>query len=105
MDMAARQQQWQQALAMTETMLERAEQGEWDALGELEAERRRALERFFASKVSEQEAPFVADGIRALMTLDQKIMALCRVARDEVAQKAGLVSQGRRAEAAYHSNR
>jgi len=90
---------------MTEEMLERARQGEWDALGALERERRQSLERFFATKVSVQEAPFVADGIRALMALDQEIMALCRLARDDVAQQAGIVSQGRRAEAAYNANR
>ena len=100
-----RQQQWQQALSMTEDMLQRAQEGDWGALGALEIERRGIIESFFATQVPEQDAPYVADGIRALMALDQQIMALCKVARDDVAHKAGVVSQGRRAEAAYNANR
>lgn len=77
----------------------------WDALAELEAQRRSELNAFFSTPPNSDEAGWLADGIRAVMLLDNEIFDRCSTARDAAASQASQMGQGRRATAAYDENR
>ena len=105
MPQPTRQQHWEAIVALSRRMQSLARDGEWDEVTALEMQRRGDLEAFFARQVTADEAMFVAEGIREVMDLDRETMARCAAAREEAGKQAGLVHQGRRAEAAYNSNR
>lgn len=102
---AQRQQQWQAILSLSEQLHALAEAEEWDALLTLYPQRDELLQAFFAQPVAEHEAAFLREAIPALQAQDQALMARCAASRDEAAQQLGRLSQGRKAEAAYHQFR
>lgn len=101
----SRQQHWEAIVAVSRRMQALARDGQWDEVTALELQRRGAMEAFFDRQVTTDEAAFVADGIREVMDLDRETMARCASAREEAGKQAGVIHQGRRAEAAYNSNR
>ncbi|WP_127476420.1 flagellar protein FliT [Sulfurivermis fontis] len=101
----SRQQQWEAIVAQSRRMQALAREGQWDEVAVLEVQRRSEMEAFFQRQVSADEAVFVAEGIREVMELDRETMVRCAAARDEAGKQAGVMQQGRRAEAAYNSNR
>jgi len=100
-----RQQHWEAIVAQSRRMQALARDGQWDEVATLEVQRRGEMEAFFQRQVSADEAAFVAEGIREVMELDRETMVRCAAARDEAGKQAGVMHQGRRAEAAYNSNR
>ena len=92
---------WQQVEQLSQEMAVLAEREEWELLLEKETERREVIDTFFAQPVSAEEAPAVASGIKALMAADKEMLSLFDTAREEVAQKMGTISTGRRMENAY----
>lgn len=100
-----RQQHWEAIVAQSRRMQALAREGQWDEVSALEVQRRADMEAFFAHQVSADEAVFVAEGIREVMELDRETMVRCAAAREEAGKQAGVMHQGRRAEAAYNSNR
>ncbi len=103
--MMTRQTQWEGIVALSRRMQTLARDEQWDEVTALELQRRSDMEAFFARKVSPDEAGFIAEGIREVMELDRETMVHCAAAREEAGKQAGVVQQGRRAEAAYNSNR
>ncbi len=92
-------------MSLTDAMAAHARAAEWEQVGVLERRRRRALDEFFGAGVDGTDAEFVAGGIRALMAVDQEIMALCIGERDQIGEQAGALQRGSRAARAYDSNR
>lgn len=101
----SRNADWQDILSATQAMATAAQAGEWEEVTELESQRRAMLESFFAQPVSEADAPAVAEGIRAVMAIDQELMALCQEMKGVIAQQMGQLNQGRKAHTAYQQNR
>lgn len=96
---------WQQIAAMSQAILAAAQANDWDAVSALEPQRRTLMEAFFAYPVGVADADAVAQGIREVLDVDREVMVLCQQTKDALSQQMGQLTQGRRAEAAYTSNR
>ena len=92
-------------MAMTAQMLEHARQEQWEELVALYRRRDPLLRAFFDTLEPTLEAEFLQKAIPELMEMDQQLMAVCAVARNEAARQLGQVSVGRKAEAAYNQYR
>ncbi len=86
---------------MSERMLHEARAGRWDAVMELQNERQRRFESFFAGPVSKAAAEQVAAGIRQILEFDRQVMDLGRQGMDELAGAMNDLRSGRRAQQAY----
>ncbi len=100
---ASRHQLLDDALDMSRRMASLGDAGEWDAVIELEPERRNLLERAFATHAPADE--IVAERVRAILDLDKRLMAQSIEARDRIAEELGQTSRGRKAASAYQSAR
>lgn len=101
----SRNADWQDILSATQAMATAAQAGKWESVAELESQRRPLLESFFSQPVSETEAAVVAEGIRAIMAMDQELMVLCQETKGVIAQQMGQLNQSRKAHTAYQQNR
>lgn len=90
---------------MSQAMLILARADDWDAVSSLEPRRRQLMEAFFARKIGSEEAEAVAQGIREVLEVDREVMILCQQTKDVIGQQMSQLTLGRRAEAAYNSNR
>ena len=91
------------ALDMSRRMASLGDAGDWDAVIELEPERRTLLEQAFATHAPADEV--VADRVRAILDLDRQLMARSIEARDRIAEQLSQASKGRKATNAYQSAR
>jgi hypothetical protein len=89
------------ALDISRRMAQLGDADDWDAVIALEPERRRLLERAFATHTPADE--FVTDRVRAILDLDKRLMARSIEARDRIAEELGRSSKGRRAAGAYQA--
>lgn len=85
----------------TREMLSLAQQGEWETVMGLQAERQQRLEAYFSSSVPAHLAEQVAAGIREILDLDRQLMELGRQGMDELARNMNGLRTGRRAQQAY----
>lgn len=85
----------------TREMLALAQQGEWETVTRLQAERQQRLEAYFEIPVPPPLADEVAAGIREMLELDRRVMDLGRQGMDELTRKMGDLRVGRRAQQAY----
>ncbi|MDJ0740336.1 MAG: flagellar protein FliT [Gammaproteobacteria bacterium] len=97
----SRHQLLDDALAMSRRMAQLGDSGEWDAVIELEPQRRALLERAFATHAPADE--FVAERVRTILDLDRRLMAQSTEARDRIAAELSKSSKGRKAASAYQS--
>lgn len=96
-----RHQLLEQALQLSQQMSELAESGDWDAVIELESQRRQLLEQTFATKAPIDEA--LAKGIRRILELDKALVGKSLEIRDEVAAELSQFNRERKAVGAYRS--
>ena len=94
-----RHQLLDQALNMSQRMVELGDAGEWDEVVELEPQRRVILEQAFATRAPIDEV--LASRVRQILQLDKGLMEKSMKIRDEVAQELGHASKGRQAVNAY----
>ncbi len=99
-----RRAQLQDIVRHSETLLALAETGDWPAVESLEVERRAALQSFFSSPTPTHEAPQIAAAIKALSSMNERLVELVRGARDGQAGDLRTLGQGRRAINAYSSH-
>lgn len=85
----------------TREMFALAQQGEWETVARLQAERQHRLEAYFQTPVPAALADEVAAGIREILELDRQVMDLGRQGMDDLARKMGDVRMGRRVQQAY----
>lgn len=97
----SRHQLLDDALAMSQRMAQLGDDGDWEAVIELEPQRRELLEQAFATHVPADE--FVAQRVRAILDLDKRLMTQSVEARDRVAEELSRTSKGRRATSAYEA--
>jgi len=97
----SRHQLLNDALEMSRRMASFGDIGDWDAVIELEPERRNLLEQAFSTHAPADE--LVAERVRAILDLDKRLMAQSIEARDRVADELSQSSKGRKATSAYQS--
>ena len=74
-------------LLMTQEMLERALEEDWDAVAERERERRDDLRRCFTEATPAEHGELVAEALAALLHLNEELMALLAAARERVLEQ------------------
>lgn len=99
----SRHQLLNDALEMSRRMASLGDVGDWDAVIELEPERRNLLEQAFSTHAPADE--LVAERVRAILDLDKRLMAQSVRARNRLADELSQSSKGRKAASAYQSAR
>jgi hypothetical protein len=89
----------EQALELTRQMGAHAQNGAWDAVIELERQRRTALEQAFAVEAPVDDT--TAARIRTILDLDRQLIELGSQARDAVAGELSSAQRGRKVARAY----
>jgi hypothetical protein len=84
-------------------MLEKAQEGFWDDVVDLEAERSGLIEAFFLEPVQQEYAEEVADGVRSIIAIDIDIMELGRLKKIDLVDILKKMEQGKKAVQAYGS--
>lgn len=91
----------QQLIALTRTMLEKAQSSAWDEVIELEAKRRDLIVAFFLTPIRPELAPAVAEGIQLILAVDREIAKLGLAEKLDAGQALRQMEQGRKAVKAY----
>ena len=89
------------ALDMSRRMAELGDAGDWDAVVEIEPQRRDLLEKAFATHSPVDE--LVAERVKAILELDKQLMQQSMAARDRIAAELGHANKGRKATNAYQA--
>lgn len=97
-----RAQLLEQALGLTYRMLEGVDLDDWPAVIELESERRRLLERAFATR--DPLVPEQAEVVRRILDLDKGLIEASTRVRDEIGDALEQLGRGSRANQAYQAN-
>jgi len=95
--------QLQEVVSLSRDMLAQAQDDQWQAVIELEAQRRTLVEACFRDPAGDAEAASVAAAIREILSLNQQLEQLGRQSRDEMASHLSTRQTGRTANAAYQS--
>lgn len=72
-------------LLMTQKMLELAGQGDWNAVADLESDRRELLHQCFETPVPQEHSEIFSEALAAMLHLNEELMALLEDARSKVA--------------------
>jgi hypothetical protein len=91
----------QQLVALTRTMLEKAQSSAWDEVIELEAKRRDLISAFFLTPIQTESAPTVAEGIQLILAMDRDTAKLGQTEKLDAGQALRQMEQGRKAVKAY----
>jgi hypothetical protein len=97
----ARPEALERALAVTRELRERVEAGDWGAAAELESERRRLLESFFARRPAASDLARVLGMLRELVASNDALIGLAEHRQRAVTREADTIATGRRAVRAY----
>ena len=100
-----RQQQWQAILDKTRQMAVMAEAEQWPELVDVEAQRQTMIESFFASKVSDEEAGMIAEGIREIMNSDDSLALMAAELKSDALGKLTGIANVKKAVKAYDNCR
>ena len=88
-------------LELTQNMLQVAQAEDWQTLASLEETRQNLITTLFAQPLSGAHATGVAGGIRAVLAMDQQIIALSEAGRQQAADGMRQLHQAHRAMQAY----
>lgn len=92
-------------LELTQEMLLRAQQGDWQKVADLEIARRRELELCFSIAITEAKGELVAEALAVLLHLNEELLSLLMSARDHAKRATELQSVGHVAAETYHNTR
>jgi hypothetical protein len=101
MEFLSLQQGADKVLRLSLRMLETAEQGAWELLGQLEQERSRSLESLFQHPQMPAAIATVAQALQQVVELDRRCIELGQQARDSMAAELNQQAQGGRAVRSY----
>lgn len=88
-------------IALSETMLQCAEQGDWLQLAGLESQRRALIEKHMTqASVNETQGAY-AEAARRILALDERTMSLALAGRSSIAKQIQTFNIGRSAVHAY----
>lgn len=76
-----------QVLLMTESMLAHARDDSWDAVTELEKQRREALAICFAASIPSNQAEIFSEALAAMLHMNEEMIGLLEAAKANVAIK------------------
>ncbi|MDO9107076.1 MAG: flagellar protein FliT [Methylovulum sp.] len=93
----------QQLITMSRFMLDKAKEDAWDELPVLEENRRALIRAFFLEPVRQVDTKIVSEGIQAILSIDNDIMALGVIKKLEIGQELQKMDQGKKAVKAYTS--
>lgn len=74
-------------LLLTEKMLEEARRNAWDAVTELEEERRKALNACFSEPIPPNQGDLFSQALAAMLNMNEEMIGLLEAARENVAIK------------------
>lgn len=94
-----------QLLSQTQQLLALAQAGDWDAVAQLESERRPLLRSTFDPASTQTQSDPYQRALRQILDMDQTVMALAAQRRDDLRDQLQSVGQGRSAVRAYALNR
>ncbi len=101
--MTDKTQDLQQLIALSRTMLEKAQADSWDDVVDLETERTGLIETFFLEPVQQEYAEMVEVGIRTIIDIDMDIMELGALKKLDIIDILKKMEQGKKAVLAYGS--
>ncbi|ADE15428.1 conserved hypothetical protein [Nitrosococcus halophilus Nc 4] len=84
-------------LVLSQKMLLKAQQGAWQELADLQAERERVLQQAFPQGKALVAFPFARQRLEQLLSLNEQTAALCQQERDHFAQGLRKLQQGSQA--------
>tara|TARA_R110002110_G_scaffold405241_1_gene624199 strand:+ start:32286 stop:32645 length:360 start_codon:yes stop_codon:yes gene_type:complete len=84
-------------LTLTQTMLNLADQGDWEQVVELERERRDDLAECFSNTVSIDDSALIAEALAALLSLNEELMSKLNQAKTAALQNGVQFSRNRNA--------
>jgi len=96
-----RRHTWREIDAMTNSMLNHARSGEWDSVIKIEADRQNTMQVFFADNPQQQDAEWIAAGIKSIMIMDKEIMQLGKSGVQELGRQLHNIHKGKKAQQAY----
>jgi hypothetical protein len=74
-------------LLMTRQMVELAQAAEWDAVAQLEGDRRSLLSETFAEPVPPEHSEIFSEALAAMLHMNEELMALLQSAKDDTVQQ------------------
>ena len=92
-------------LELTRDMLFCAERGDWERMQELESSRAGRLQNCFGGNLVAADIESLSSGIQEMLTLNERIIALIKQARDATACELRQIGRGRKAVDAYASHK
>ena len=93
-------------LAVSRRMLAAAEKQDWQALVDLEASRRPSIREFFEQfKIAEENGHDMAHQLRELKALDDRILAMAKEAKHNIAASIHKLAASRRAAFEYETQK
>ena len=101
MEFLSLQQGADKVLRLSQRMLETAEQGEWELLGQLEQERSRSLDSLFQHPQMPTAIAMVATALQQVVELDRRCLELGQQARDSMAAELNQQARGTQAVRSY----
>ncbi len=101
--MTDKAQDLQQLIALSRTMLEKAQEDSWDDVIDLEAERSELIKVFFSEPVQQEYTDVVEAGIRTIIDIDIDIMELGSLKKLDLVDILQKMGQGKKAVQAYGS--
>lgn len=87
--------------ALSRRMLEQAQLGEWELVGDCEVQRRIVIEQLFQVSPPPQWLTALKDALQATLISDSRVKELACTERDKIGDKLRTIRQGRRALSAY----
>ena len=91
-------------LQMSRSMLEDADQEEWDRITDRQEQRQLLIEQFFATPVPATDAERVASGIREMLDIDRMLIDRSKQAMNGLSTDLRKIKQGNKAKQAYAGN-
>lgn len=100
-EVTGRDSQLDLILALTQKMLQMAEQLQWENVSKLEAERSNLIYAFFETKPTVDEAERVASIILEVLAADKEIIALSSSEQQKLLKSSQKMNLGKQASKAY----
>ncbi len=98
---AKRGRELEELVLLSQAMLARAGEHQWEAVAELELRRRDLVLRFFEHAADEQDAAELAAGIKRILSLNERIGELVQQFQGQLGNEIHAQKAGRAATAAY----
>ncbi len=88
-------------MALTRSMAELCDNGDWEALARLQSRRQDVLRQAFSPPPAAASAPLLVPLLRQIQDLDRDILACCESVKSACARELDQLGKGRRAAGAY----